>query len=240
MTLGCGRIASCVRPRRFFPLLLLLPVAIAGCSARGELQYTVRRGDTLYEIGRRHGVAHAEIARVNRLRDAERIFPGQSLRIPNGRSAPVRAAVPQPRASQPRAAAPLLWPVAGGRLSSPFGPRDAAFHEGIDISAPTGTPVLAAERGVVVFSGVRRGFGNVVVVRHTPRLATVYAHNQTNWVRVGQPVRRGEVIAAVGETGRTSGPNLHFEVWAEKRVVDPSTYLAERASIVAEADLDAP
>jgi len=222
--------------------VLLLSSALfllGACSTRTDVTYTVRAGDTLAEIARSYGVAHQEIARSNRLRDPDRIYPGQVLQIPGGRTQR-RQAVSAPRPAPARTAGSgavletqLAWPVPGGVLGSRFGPRGDKFHDGIDIRAPVGTPVQAAERGVVVFSGVLRGYGNIVVVRHPSGAATVYAHNQSNWVQRGQAVRRGEVIATVGRTGRTTGPNLHFEVWHAGRVIDPLSVLDADAAAVA-------
>lgn len=214
--------------------VLLLATCLAGCSAGRDTTHVVRRGDTLHELGVRYGVPHAEIARANGIADPRRLQPGQTLRIPRARA---RDTAPAASFRPPAdlADAKLLWPVRGGRVSSGFGPRDAAFHDGIDIVAPIGTPVLAAERGVVVYSGYRRGYGNVVVVRHRPGLSTLYAHNQSNRVRVGQAVRRGEVVALVGDSGRTTGANLHFEVWFGDHVVDPLRFLAGQPPVVAGA-----
>lgn len=203
---------------------LLLSVA---CGANRPVHYVVRPGDTLFSISRALDTRVDDLVRENRIRDPDRIRVGQVLRVPD--RAPMSSSK-GPVVAETREAAieesTLLWPVTGGRLSSAFGERGARFHDGIDIAAPTGSPVQASERGVVEYSGYRRGYGNVVVVRHAPGLSTVYAHNQSNWVRPGQRVRRGEVIAAVGETGKTTGPNLHFEVWVGKRLVDPMRYFS--------------
>ena len=83
----------------------------------------------------------------------------------------------------------------------------------------------AADDGEVIYSDVLRGYGNVIIVRHTHGLATVYAHNQTNRVREGQRVRRGEVIGNVGDSGRTTGANLHFEVRKDNVARDPLYFL---------------
>lgn len=212
--------------------VLLLATSLAGCSASRDATHVVRRGETLHELGVRYGVPHEEIARANGIADPRRLLPGQTLRIPRARGSAAASARPPADLTN----AKLLWPVRGGRVSSGFGPRDAAFHDGIDIVAPIGTPVLAAERGVVVYSGYRRGYGNVVVVRHRPGLSTLYAHNQSNRVRVGQAVRRGEVVALVGDSGRTTGPNLHFEVWFGDHVVDPLRFFAPQPPVVAGAE----
>lgn len=118
------------------------------------------------------------------------------------------------------------WPVAG-TISSKFGPRGNSFHDGLDIAAPLGTPILAATNGEVIYSGALRGYGNLVILRHRDGYVTVYAHNQKNLVKEGERVRRGQVIARVGQTGRASGPHLHFEVRKDNLARNPLRYLPE-------------
>lgn len=125
------------------------------------------------------------------------------------------------------------WP-AEGRITSLFGPRKyrKALHDGIDIAAPEGSPVRCAAPGVVLYSGVLRGYGRVVIVGHDYGLSSVYAHNREVFVRTGARVRRGSVIASVGRTGRATGPNLHFEIRRENVALDPLRYLPRRAPAV--------
>jgi len=123
----------------------------------------------------------------------------------------------------------FVWP-ASGTISSSFGPRRNAHHDGIDIAAPEGTPIRAALDGTVVYTGSLRGYGKVVILAHDGGLTTVYAHNSKNMVQHGARVRRGTVIASVGQTGRTTGPNLHFEVRKDNRARDPLAYLPKKAA----------
>ncbi len=111
----------------------------------------------------------------------------------------------------------------GGR-SDPFG-RGRSHHLGIDIDANSGDPVTAAAEGVVSFSGVRSGYGNVVEIDHGNGYTTLYAHNSRNLVRVGDVIRVGQLIAKVGSTGRSTGSHLHFEVHVNGRPVNPRQYL---------------
>lgn len=111
----------------------------------------------------------------------------------------------------------------GGR-NDPFG-RGRSHHLGIDIDANTGDPVTAAAEGVVSFSGVRNGYGNVVEIDHGNGYKTLYAHNSANLVRAGDIVRAGQQIARVGSTGRSTGSHLHFEVKLDGRQVNPRQYL---------------
>jgi len=119
----------------------------------------------------------------------------------------------------------FAWPVNSGTLSSGFGVRHGAMHEGVDIAAPVGTPVLAAAGGRVVFVGRLRGYGNIVIIQHEYQYVTVYAHDSLNVVKTGQLVERGQLIGLVGRTGHTSGANLHFEVRHKSIASNPLTYL---------------
>jgi murein DD-endopeptidase MepM/ murein hydrolase activator NlpD len=99
------------------------------------------------------------------------------------------------------------------------------MHDGVDITAPAGTPVHAADGGVVVYAGRLRGYGNVVIIEHSDRFVTVYGHDAANLVRAGDRVARGQVIGAVGSSGRTTGPNLHFEVRHDNLAYNPLEFL---------------
>lgn len=105
------------------------------------------------------------------------------------------------------------WPLNQVSVSSDFGQRGRKFHQGIDLRASIGTPVLAASDGEVIYVGNRiRGYGRMVVLKHADNIFTVYAHNSKNLVRSGQVVKGGQVIAKAGRSGRASGPHLHFEI----------------------------
>ena len=118
------------------------------------------------------------------------------------------------------------WPIAG-RLTSRYGPRGGSFHDGIDIAAPKGTAISAVADGEVIFSNALHGYGNIVILRHRNGLVTVYAHNHRNLVTEGEWVRRGQVVAEVGQTGRASGPHLHFEVRKDNQARNPLRHLPD-------------
>jgi murein DD-endopeptidase MepM/ murein hydrolase activator NlpD len=126
--------------------------------------------------------------------------------------------------------AQLLWP-ANGPLTSPFGYRvhpifgTTRMHTGIDIGAPYGSPVFAADNGTVAFVGTMSGYGNVIAVDHGGGFATTYNHLSAFYVSNGQVVKRGSQIGAVGCTGYCTGPHLHFEVRIDGTPVDPLPYL---------------
>ncbi|WP_426752865.1 peptidoglycan DD-metalloendopeptidase family protein [Myxococcus sp. Y35] len=133
--------------------------------------------------------------------------------------------------SRPRLATQgmLDWPLKGV-LYGRFGKKGKEPHDGIDLAAPSGTPVKTAQEGTVLYAGEQRGYGNIVIVEHANQLITLYAHNRDLRVRTGQKVRRAQVIATVGESGRTSGPHLHFEVRLDGKPVDPLDYLGPMPS----------
>ncbi len=118
----------------------------------------------------------------------------------------------------------LRWPLRGV-LYARFGRKGRSPHDGIDLAAPAGTPVRTAAEGSVLFAGPQQGYGLLVIIEHAHGLVTVYAHNRDLRVRTGQPVREGQVIATVGESGKTSGPHLHFEVRQDGAPVDPLDFL---------------
>jgi len=118
----------------------------------------------------------------------------------------------------------FIWPV-NGPVVSGYGMRWGRLHEGIDISASSGTPIWAAASGTVIHAGWLGGYGNLVVVDHGDGLATAYAHASAILVGVGQQVSQGESLSLVGSTGNSSGPHLHFEVRVNGVAVDPLLYL---------------
>jgi murein DD-endopeptidase MepM/ murein hydrolase activator NlpD len=140
------------------------------------------------------------------------------------------AALPEP---PPRRAGKLfLWPVQG-KIIGAYGPGPGGVqNDGINIAAPEGTPVLAADAGIVAYAGNElRGYGNLVLLKHADGFMTAYAHNSVVLVKRGDKVRRGEPIARIGSTGAVSEPQLHFEVRRGTRALDPTSYLpAARAT----------
>ncbi|HEX9243714.1 MAG TPA: M23 family metallopeptidase [Anaeromyxobacter sp.] len=134
------------------------------------------------------------------------------------------ATAPAPEPPRSGRAAPLAWPLKGV-LYGRYGVRAGRRHDGIDIAAPEGTTVGAACEGTVLFAGEQTGYGSIVILKHEGGLVTLYAHASKLLVDEGARVRRGEPIARVGQTGRTTGPHLHFEVRDGTRPRNPLLYL---------------
>jgi len=206
---------------------------VAGCSTskttttytgRTQGTYTVRRGDTLHHIAQRYGVSVSSLMSANGISDPRALEVGQLLTIPGYTS---YGAIDNYGAdySSERPSRIFAWPVYHGEISSGFGIRNGTMHDGVDIAAPIGTPVHAAESGSVIYAGRLRGYGNVIIVRHDDHYVTVYGHNSANLVREGDSVARGQVIGTIGDSGRTTGANLHFEVRRDNTARNPLAYL---------------
>jgi murein DD-endopeptidase MepM/ murein hydrolase activator NlpD len=132
------------------------------------------------------------------------------------------------------ASTPKGFPAGGeitsdyGRRVDPFSGKDS-FHTGIDISCDSRTPIKATADGMVSHSGWIEGSGNVVILEHGFGFSTVYAHNTSNLVKVGQKVKRGDVVGYVGSTGKSTGPHVHYEVWKNGKTVNAQKYLPRRS-----------
>jgi murein DD-endopeptidase MepM/ murein hydrolase activator NlpD len=188
----------------------------------------VEVGDTLESIAARAAVPAEDIVELNGLKGPEDVVPGRMIFVLERVAPP--AAEGSPAVAMSGGAPILRWPLDIGRVvvSSHFGVRDGRPHEGIDLAAPNGTPVFAAADGTVAYAGNGiRGYGNIVVLRHGNGLMTVYAHNSVVLASRGQSVRAGDRIALVGQSGRATGPHLHFEVRVGEIPRNPLAMLPE-------------
>ena len=221
----------------------------------GPKVHTVQRGETVYGIAQRYRVAQTALVRLNGIAPPYRLAVGQRLKIPapeTPATKPVvtaslpsetsRAKMPPPqmrapiepqrtaiRPAPPRSARGFRWPLKG-KILLRFGDRGKGLHnDGINIAAKRGAAVRAAENGVVAYAGNElRGFGNLILLKHSGGWTSAYAHNSRLLVRAGQRVRRGQVIARVGSTGSVNRPQLHFELRRGDNAVDPAKYLGRR------------
>lgn len=231
-----------------------LPFGIYHEVGRGETLFRIAR---TYNVPVQDLVDINRISDPSKLRTGQMVFiPGASKRqavdtrspaaeptkaaasAAPGSTEPVRSASrsspppPRPAKSALGAAAgpapAFRWPV-NGTITSRFGSRDGGAHDGLDIAAAEGTAVVAAADGSVIYAGDGlRGYGNLIILKHSGGYSTIYSHNRSNRVRKGAYVAAGEAIAEVGQTGRASAPHLHFEVREGKKPVDPLQYLPNR------------
>ena len=204
----------------------------------------VQPGQTLWRIARVYGVAIDEIVRVNGIDDPEEIEVGQQVFVPGVDRVlevpPYPAPLPEVPVPAPLERAiggdrPLdfEWPVAGGEILSRYGARRRTHrHSGIDIRGSRGEDVVAAQDGVVTFSGATRtGYGRLVIVDHGGGVESLYAHHQELLVRAGDRVTRGEPIARVGRSGNATTPHCHFEIRRGGVPVDPLPYFLQVAEV---------
>ena len=207
-------------------------------TGTGLATYTVAAGDTLSKIAKSHDTTVSKLMDLNALSNPNALAVGMVLyvdtlrgkaRVPSQAVATRGEAKPGATSGRKSAGAhvkyPMRWPVTGN-VTTKFGKKKAgAPHDGIDISAPKGSPVKAAQKGKVVYSDFHGGYGNLVIVKHGSGLLSVYAHNMKNLVKKGDPVSQGQVIAYVGDTGKIAGPHLHFEIRRGASPKNPLNFL---------------
>ena len=230
-------------------LMVLLVLISVGCRHRpggvGRAQrgvyHTVKRHQTFWRICKTYGVDMEEVARINGIKDKTKIEVGQRIFIPGAkRVLKVDIYVEDVTAGGKATAVTyekgrFIWPVTGQVTASfsayattenrrwPLGQRR---HDGIDISALTGTTVQAADSGKVVYSDNKmRGYGNLIIIEHQDHFFTIYAHNEENLVKEEVLVKQGDAIARVGKTGSATGPHLHFEIRKGSEPLDPMRFL---------------
>jgi len=190
--------------------------------------HILRPGENLYRLSRFYGVSVDAIVKANDIDDVTELVVGQRIWIPGAKRAPAQESLAGAGRGSAGARAEdldLIWPVRG-KLSSRFGRRNGRGHDGIDIPAKSGTPIVAAAAGRVIHSGRGLGdYGRVVILKHEGYYSTVYAHNRRNRVEKGEFVEKGEVIGEVGSSGNASGSHVHFEVRMNRKPLDPLLFL---------------
>jgi murein DD-endopeptidase MepM/ murein hydrolase activator NlpD len=195
--------------------------------------HVVQKGETLYRIAKAYGIDPRDLMDANGISDPRTLTPGQELFVPGAPRAvdvaplPAGAAAtrePDPPLPRRNPGAKLSWPLQGV-LYRGYGVKQGQRHDGIDISAPEGTTVRAAAAGEVIYTGTQSGYGVIVILRHSDALITLYAHNSAVLVKDGDRVDAGTPIARVGQSGRTTGPHLHFEVREGTKPRDPIPFL---------------
>ena len=214
--------------------------------------YTVKRGDTLAAIARKYNTNYKTLAQKNNIKPPYALNVGQRIVVTgattssvatthtpskqtttksaqtksSARSKTIVASSSSSTSVSTKRSSKFVWPVSG-KVISAFGTVGKGLkNDGINISAPLGTSVKAGDKGTVAYAGNGlKGFGNLILIKHSDGYITAYAHNDKILVKKGQTVARGEKIATVGKTGGVSAPQLHFEVRAGKKAVNPRNYL---------------
>ncbi len=212
--------------------------------------HVVGKGENLYRISRTYNVDIQELAEINDIEDITQIKAGQRLFIPgakeikkielpakqdentnqtasnqteekNGTKTKEISESPEIKTYKGR----FIWPVKG-KVISYFGVRGGKNHKGIDIAAPEGTKIIAADSGTVIYSDNKlRNYGNVIIIKHPGNFITVYAHNKANYVKENEQVKKGQEIGEVGKTGNAEAAHLHFEIRDGTKARNPLFYL---------------
>ncbi len=219
-------------------------LVLAGCSSTSDSggTYTVKRGDTLYGISRTTGTSVRDLARLNNISPPYTIEVGQKLKL-NGssstkttkkKSSSTRTAAVTPSSAVPQSSWPPVgqrcwrWPTSG-KVVLPYSTADGG-NKGIDIAGTRGQPVYAAGAGKVVYVGNQlRGYGNLIMIKHSEDYITAYAHNDKLMVNNGQSVKAGQQIATMGSTDADS-VRLHFQIRYRATAIDPLRYLPPQGS----------
>lgn len=182
--------------------------------------HSVQAGETLSDIASMYRVDINEIGSRNNLSNLNSIAVDQKIYVPYSARGANYSYVSGKLADLPL----LSWPLLGA-VTSPFGMRDGRPHEGIDIAAEEGTPIRVTSGGRVIFAGSRGTYGLAVIIDHGGGVRTLYAHCSRLLVTDGQNVDAGTIVALSGNTGRSTGPHLHFEVLKNGVPLDPLPYL---------------
>ena len=225
---------------------VLASLLVAGCATstgapvveakpkRKGVYHTVKRHQTLWRICKTYDVNMAHVAKVNGIKDVSKIRVGQKIFIPGAETVrhveiyieDLGSSGAKPVKIEPgKIRGRFVWPVRGAIIRR-FDRSRQNRHDGIDIAAPLGTPVKSADSGKVIYSGNEiKGYGNIIIIKHGPIFSSVYAHNAENLVREGDLVKRGQMIARVGQTGRAHQAHLHFQIRNHSRPMDPLVVL---------------
>lgn len=224
---------------------LSISLFVGGCARHGVypprsspppgrkgVYHVVERHQTLYRICKTYGVDLKGVASFNGISDPSQIETGQRIFIPGAKKVlKVEIYIDDVAAEQGEKSKiaykqlDFIWPVEG-KISDVFTDVESKKHQGIDISSPLGTPIRASNGGKVIYSnnGIK-GYGNLIILRHSEEFVTVYAHNQANLVEEGTWAEKGQIIGKVGQTGRASGPHLHFEIRKNNKPLNPFLFL---------------
>lgn len=235
--------------------LLLIFILVSSCSVTSPsrnrgIWYELKPGDTLKKVSERFAVEQMILQEENEIYDPGDLATGMRIFIPGVRSietfsSPSSKAEPsthklvmkvpdvdnnvtlQPKNRYASRSVNMIWP-SPGIISSGYGKRHGRMHQGIDLTRDGGLDIKSAASGRVVFAGYKTGYGKCIIIDHGGKLKTLYGHNRTIYVRKGQKVRQGAIIAKMGKTGRVTGIHLHFEVQLNGKHQNPLRYLPTR------------
>lgn len=208
-----------------------------------KISYIVKRGDNLWKISKKFNISINDIVDLNNIKNPNLIVPGQKILISSNKFNHLKinsSVIPSKKNKitkiskiKKRKKFKFIWPLKG-RITSEFGVRRSPynkkmeFHTGIDVACKLGRNFTAAERGKVIFCGIKGGYGKAILIQHKNGYKTFYAHALLTYVKTGQYVEKNQVIGRVGNTGLSTGPHLHFEIRKYDVAIDPTTLINKR------------
>lgn len=199
-----------------------------------EINYRIQEGDTLWSIAQKYRVDVNYLLSINKIGNPSGMQIGQVIRIPDSRTEELDSIHQVQLAGgklqlqvASRSFGSFQMPVMGV-ISSGYGWRKSGYHHGTDFAAPKGTPIKAIKAGKVIFAGWRPIYGYTVTIDHGDDVKSVYGHASKLFVKKGQRVAQGQIIAKVGSTGRSTGPHLHLEIHIDGETVNPVRYLQKK------------
>ena len=181
--------------------------------------YYWQEGDSLEKVAKEFGDDVLEIRIRNHIYEPEDLFEGFPLII-----IPQKKVLSTPKANSQKFRFSL---PSKGNITSRYGKRNGRFHYGVDFGADKTKEIIAVESGIIKRVGFRSGYGNTIEIAHSRNIRTLYAHLEKSFVKTGQKVRKGELIAIMGNTGRSTGVHLHFEVIVNGNNIDPLKVLPQ-------------
>lgn len=190
--------------------------------------HKIENGQTISQIAKAYKIDTSKILKFNDISDPEKIRQGEKIFIPGAKILQTNRKYLLGNLKIEKG---FIKPISMGWFSSNFGYRkdpfngDVAYHSGIDIAAYYGTPIRASKSGKIIFSGWGKGYGNLIIIRHDNRYKTYYGHMSKRIVEDGQWVNQGQIIGLVGDTGRSLGSHLHFEIRDYGRPINPSKHV---------------
>jgi LysM repeat protein len=221
---GYSTVSSNYKLPSHIAITRLISTTVIKSGGSKSATYQVKSKDTLSGIARKFKTQVSLLKKLNGLK-SDIIRVGQTIRLSTSAGVPTKSSTIYKMRV-------FAMPVLNGKITSrfgyrrdPFNPNIKNYHSGLDLSAPVGTPVIAAADGVVEFRGRNGGYGNTVIIRHKGGYKTVYAHCSTTVVGEGETVKMGTVIGSVGRTGTATGAHLHFEVMHRGKFINPESAL---------------
>lgn len=186
--------------------------------------HTIGRGETMWDIAFKYEIEVNQIIKANPTKNPNALKIGDKLDIPDSIISRNLIAYQEPSRSLVGRTSQFMWPVVG-TITSKYGWRSSGFHHGLDIAGDRGAAIKAAAAGTVICTDYKSVYGKTVIIKHPDGYETWYAHLDSFAISNGNKIAKGQVIGAIGMTGNTTGPHVHFEIRKDAQTLDPLAFL---------------